>query len=476
LSEVGTASTSVPARGLPPGVTLPIPGALLKLALPVLASQVLRLGYQWVDALWVRPLGVEATAAVTTSIFVMWWVYSLNDVVAIGVTAYVSQLLGAGERRRAGVAAFHGLRGSALLGLAGTALGLFGAGWTFSIMSPERAMVDVGSRYLGILLAFAPLPMMGFTCESVMRASGDTRTPFFVDLLAVGLNAALAPFLIYGWGPFPELGVAGAAWATVSAWTFMVASYLWLALRGHRAFPLAIHADGPPVRLRGMMRVGVPAAIIGMMFSVVYIMFARAASHFGPAALAVVGIVNRVEAVQFITSLAIGTAGAALVGQNLGANRADRAEGVIRTGLRWNLWISGTLTLVLLIFPATFLTLFTRDPEVLRQGVPYMRIITLCLVVNGMEIVVSEAILGSGHTRVISWIFSSFSLLRIPLALWSPQWGLGVLGIAWIITGTCIVRGLIIVAWARRGTWKHGLRRELQAEEGIPGTGTPPTA
>jgi Na+-driven multidrug efflux pump len=97
-------------------VTKPIGPALFHLALPVLASQLLRLGYQWVDALWVQPLGVEATAAVTTSIFVMWWVYSLNDVVAIGVTAYVSQLLGAGERKRAGVAAFHGLRGSALLG------------------------------------------------------------------------------------------------------------------------------------------------------------------------------------------------------------------------------------------------------------------------------------------------------------------------------------------------------------------------
>src|SRR5437762_4705044 len=90
---------------LPRGVPRPIPGELLRLALPVLASQALRIAYQWVDALWVRGLGVEATAAVTTSMFVMWWVYALNDVVSIGVTAYVSQLLGAGERRRAGVAA-----------------------------------------------------------------------------------------------------------------------------------------------------------------------------------------------------------------------------------------------------------------------------------------------------------------------------------------------------------------------------------
>jgi Na+-driven multidrug efflux pump len=436
---------------LPAGVTRPIGSALFHLALPVLASQLLRLGYQWVDALWVQPLGVEATAAVTTSIFVMWWVYSLNDVLAIGVTAYVSQLLGAGERRRAGVAAFHGLRGSALLGLVGTVLGLFGASAVFSLMTP-----------------------VGFTCESVMRASGDTRTPFFVDLCAVGLNAVLAPFLIFGWGPFPALGVDGAAWATVIAWAFMVATYLVMGLRGHRALPLVMRAVGAPIRLRGMVRVGIPAAIIGMMFSVVYIVFVRAASHFGSAAVAVVGMVNRIEGLQFITSLAIGTAGAALVGQNLGAGRPDRADQVIRTGLRWNLWISGSLTVLLTIFPTTFLHLFTHDAEALRLGVPYLRIINLCLIVNGMEIVVAESILGSGHTRTISLIFGAFSLLRIPLALWSPAWGLGVLGIAWIITGTCLVRGIIIVAWASRGTWKSGLQHELRHREAA--AGSPPSA
>jgi putative MATE family efflux protein len=461
---------------MPAGVTRPIPAALFRLALPVLASQALRLAYQWVDALWVRPLGVEATATVTTAIFVMWWVYALNDVISIGVTAYVSQLLGGGERSRAGVAAARGLAGSALLGLSGTALGLLGAGWVFSIMSPDRALIATGGRYLAVMLAFAPLPMMGFTCESIMRAAGDTRTPFWIDLCAVALNALLDPFLIYGWGPFPRLGVQGAAWATVIAQAAMVAGYLLMAARGHRAFPLALRAKGPPIRFRGIVVVGIPAALIGMMFSVVYIVFAHAASHFGPAAMAVVGIVNRIEAMQFITSLAIGTAGAALVGQNLGAGRPDRADLVIRTGLGWNLWIAGTLSVLLATFPQVFLQLFTRDPDAIRLGVPYLRILCLCLVVNGMEIVASEAVLGSGHTRVISWIFTSFSLLRIPLALWSPAWGIGVLGIAWIITGTCVVRGLVIVAWVARGSWKRGLSRELRGDDAVPETGGGPMA
>jgi len=449
-----------------PGVTGAISPALMRLALPVLASQVLRLGYQWVDALWVRGLGVEATAAVTTSLFAVWMMYALNDVVAIGITAYVSQLLGAGDRPRAGRAAFLGVRGSALLGLVGTLAGLLAARPIFGLMSQDAGLTETGAQYLGVLLMFAPLPMIGFTCESIMRAAGDTRTPLLVDLIAVGINAVLAPFLIYGIGPLPAMGVRGAAIATVIAWSVMVASYLTLGWRGHRAFPLALSAPGPPVGLGGIVRVGVPAALIGMMFSVVYMVFARVADSFGTASMAVVGIANRIEAMQLVTSLAIGTAGAALVGQNLGAGHAERAEQVIRTGIRWNLWISGTITLALLLFPGTFLALFTRDPEVHRIGIDYLRVLSLCLVINGVEIVVVESVLGSGHTRTISWIFTSFSLLRIPLTFASPAWGIGVMGIAWVITSTCIVRGLLIVAWAARGTWKRGLQRELHGVGG----------
>jgi Na+-driven multidrug efflux pump len=136
---------------------------------------------------------------------------------------------------------------------------------------------------------------------------------------------------------------------------------------------------------------------------------------------------------------------------------------VIWTGLRWIFWVAVAVTVLLTAWPQGFLQLFSRDPEVLRLGVPYIRILALCLVVNGLEIVTAESILGSGHTRALSVLFTSFSLVRIPLAFLVPAWtGSGVLGIAWVITGTCIVRGLLILAWAARGTWKQGLRRELR--------------
>jgi Na+-driven multidrug efflux pump len=111
--------------------------------------------------------------------------------------------------------------------------------------------------------------------------------------------------------------------------------------------------------------------------------------------------------------------------------------------------------------------LFSRDPEVHRLGAGYLRVLALCLPFVGLEIVTAECIMGSGHTRAMSAIFTVFSLLRIPLAFLVPRWtGLGVLGIAWLITVTAAMRTVLILAWARRGTWKGGLARDLEGASG----------
>jgi putative MATE family efflux protein len=419
-----------------------------------------------VDALWVRGLGVDATAAVTTSVFVLWSVYSLNDVIAIGVVAYVSQLLGAGERERAGQAAYFGLRASAVLGLLAAAVGLVAARPLYGLMGATPHVAQLGGSYLSIVLGASPFFLVALTCESVLRAGGDSRTPFLVDLGAVTLNAILDPLLIYGYGPFPRLGVAGAAWATLIAQAAMAATYLTLAARRHPALPIARRAPGPPIRLLSVARVGAPAAVIGMLFSVVYMMFAASASRFGAASMALVGIGNRIEAISYLAAVAVGIAAATVVGQNLGAGYPERAALAMRTGVRWSVIMSLPLTAVLFLFPHVFLGLFSTDPEVHRLGPLYLRILAACLVFNCAEIVLAEAVMGSGHTTAISIIFCSFSLLRLPLAWWVPDWtGWGVWGIAVVISGTCAARSLLIIAWTARGTWRSGLAKDVRQVE-----------
>ena len=130
---------------------------------------------------------------------------------------------------------------------------------------------------------------------------------------------------------------------------------------------------------------------------------------------------------------------------------------------RWNMWGSVILMVAFFAVPGVFLAFFSRDPEVHRIGSEYLRVLSLCLPFVGIEIVTAEGIIGSGHTRPISAIFTAFSLLRIPLAFLVPAWtGLGVVGIAWLITVTAMLRSMIVVAWALRRTWLTGLAKELE--------------
>ena len=450
------------ARG---GDATPIARELIALALPILASQALRLAFQWIDALWVRGLGVRATAAITTSVFVMWCVYALNDVFGVGLSAYVSQLIGAGERQRAGLAAWKGIRAAFVMGVCAAIGGGFFARDIFRLMDPAGTVVEEGAAYLRVVLLGAPLLMTALSCESVLRAAGDTRTPLRIDALAIALNAVLAPLFIYGAGPVPRMGVVGAALATVFAQGVMFACYVVLAWRRHPSFPLARRAPGPPVHIGGLARVGVPAALISILFSVVYIAFVRSASAHGVAAIAVVGVANRIEAIQFIVSAAIGLAAASILGRSLGAGRPDRAVAVIRTGQRWAFVLATVMSVLFLVVPRFFLAMFTQDPAAFAIGVPYLRILAFAVIPTAIEVVTAEAVIGSGHTTAISVIFSVFSLARIPLAFLVPRWThSGVLGIAGLISVTCWLRAACILAWVARGTWRGGLAGTLHGE------------
>jgi putative MATE family efflux protein len=338
-------------------------------------------------------------------------------------------------------------------------------------MDPGGTVVAAGTAYLRVVLLGAPFLLTAMTCEIAMRAAGDTRTPFLVDLFSISLNVVLAPVFIYGLGPVPKLGVAGAATATVISQVVMLGCYGIVALRRHPSFPLALRAPGAPVGIGALAKVGVPAALIGVLFSVVYVAFVRAVSPLGEAAVAIIGVANRIEAIQFILSVTIGMAGSAMLGQALGAGDPVRAQEVLRTAQRWAIALSSGLTVLLLVVPDRFLALFTRDAALMAIGVPYLRILALTVIATGIEIATAESVMGSGHTREISTIYTAFSVIRIPLAFVVPHWRhAGVFGIAWLITITCTLRAALLVGWAARGTWRRGLTRELQGRAVEPDT------
>jgi putative MATE family efflux protein len=435
----------------------PLLSALVRLAAPVVVMQACHTAFHLVNVMWVGQLGAAATAAVTTSFFLLWTLYAIADITGVGTTATVARHVGAGERAQAGHAAAQAALLAVLIGLGVSVVGVLGIEPLYRAIGTAPDVARIATSYLRIQLGFAFVSMLYVWAESTMRAAGDTRTPLIVIASSLALNAALDPLLIFGLGPFPRLGVDGAAIATVIAQAFAVGWFLVLARRGHPAFPLerrALRRFEPGFAL-GLARIGVPYALIGILFSGVYLYFAHVAARFGTAAVAVVGVSNRIESVTYLVAAGFGLACEAIVGQNLGAHRPDRAGRAA--------WLSAGLmgafgtafAIVMLVFPAALLAVFTRDPEVVRAGIPYVRLLAITQGITGVELVLNGAFSGAGDTVPPMVISTTMSLLRLPLAWWfAVTLGLGLSGLALMITITCAVRTLILAWWFRRGGWR----------------------
>ncbi len=446
--------------------------ALLGLAGPVIGQEALHTAFHIVDVAWVGFLGAWATGAIMTSMFSLWIAFSLANLVMIGLGAHVSRAVGAGDRARAGHVTAQAIWLTLALSVAVMIFGYLGAGWLFQLVGTEPRASAAGTAYLRIIALGTPLAFIILTAGSVMRACGNTLTPMLITGGAVVGNIALAPFFIFGIGPFPRLEVAGSAIATLICQAGAVVAYLVLIARRHPDLP--IHA--PSLRsldlptLRSLVGVGAPYAAIGILFSGVYLWYAHIAAFFGDAAVALLGIGNRLESITYLTGDGFAVATSAFVGQNLGAKNLRRAERGAWSAVGIMSVIGGALGLIMLALPGPLIYIFTRDPEVLRIGAPFLRIIALCQLATGLEGAIGGGFAGAGNTVPPMVIHVAFAVARIPLAWWAVfGLGLGVAGIAWTMSLTCVIRAAILALWFRRGTWKHtqlpGARRPLPSPE-----------
>jgi putative MATE family efflux protein len=308
----------------------------------------------------------------------------------------------------------------------------------------------LGSSYLRTYLIGAPFIYAFFAIDATFRASGDTRTPFVLLLVSVALTLVLDPLLILGLGPFPRLGIAGAAIATISTrgaaaimGTVIAARRRLIALGRVRMESLAL-----------VCRVGLPTAATGTTFSIIYIILTRTTTRFGTPALAALGIGHRVESWLFMIGVGFGAATAAIVGQNLGASRPDRAE---RAGWMATYYCTalGVIAFALeLVVPRQFAGLFTTDVAVIDEAARYLRIVAVSQLAVCSEVVLEGALGGAGETVPPMLASTVLTASRIPLAAWAAtRWGSA--GIWWVISLTAMGRGIAMAGLWRLGRWKR---------------------
>lgn len=427
----------------------PLGVTIRRVAFPTVASTLLMTLFATVDALWVgRFLGPEALAAVSTSLFWIWLVIAVAEMVSVGLTAVAARRHGEGRPREAARVASDALVYSLLLGAIIAALALLLLDELLGLMRTPPAVTALTRAYLGTYLVGAPLLFGFFAVDATFRASGDMRTPFVLLGGSVIVTMLADPVLILGLGPFPPLGVVGAALATVSIRAVVcVIGIIVLVRRG-----MLILARPRPATWLAVSRVGLPIAITGVTFSLIYVAVTRTTTTFGTPALAAIGIGHRVESWIYMISVGFGAAAAAIVAQNVGAGRIDRAR---RTG-----WVtvgyatipSVILAAVCLIAADQLAALFTSDPATVAEGARYLRISALSNVVIAAEIVLEAAMGGAGYTLPPMLTSTALTAARVPLAAWAaPQWG--PVGIWWTITITAAARGLAMMALWRNGRW-----------------------
>jgi len=373
----------------------------------------------------------------------------MAELAAIGLTAVASRRHGEQRSDRAAVAVYQafwlGLGLSVVLGVAG----LFTLWPLFRLMATPLEVTVQGSSYLAVYLAGAPIVFTYFVMEAAFRAAGDNRTPFMLLALSLGLNTVLDPLLILGIGPFPMLGIQGAALATLLTRAVgCFVGYRWLVRRG------LVQRSVPSIRpILRMAWIGLPVAAGGALFSIVYIVLTRFTSRFGTAALAALGVGHKVESLSYMACIGFGLAAATAVGQNLGAGSKERAVAAGRVATTYAVAVTGLAGLAFLLVPEHLMRVFSSDPAVIAAGTSYLRIVAVAQVFMALEIVLQMAMEAAGYS-LVPWIPSSvLTLLRLPLAVLLSR-SLGLVGIWWAISGTGVARGVAATGIWRRGRWK----------------------
>jgi putative MATE family efflux protein len=441
------------AAGRPALVQLPLHRAIFELAWPAMASSMLVNVFNLVDAFWVGRLGTAALGGMTASAFLVWCLHAVGQLCGTGVNAVVARRVGEERHARAGVAAGHGLLLAAGLALCTMAATLPTQAGLLAALHLDPGVERAAGAYLLPILWGFPTITCWYAVEAVFRGSGDTRTPMVVLGGTLLLNAGLDPLCIFGWGPVPAMGIAGAAWATVIS--HAAGTLLGAALLRRRAVRPRLPRLEPAL-LGTLLRVGAPVAVSSFLFSVIYIVLAGIIATHGGHALAAVGVGHRVEGLAYFTCLGFAAAASTLVGQHLGAERPDRAERAAWLSTGYAALALVALSVLFYLLAPWILSVFSEDPRVIGEGARYLRIIALCEVGMAGELVLEGAFAGAGNALPPMLVNVPLTALRIPAAhLLSKRSGLGVAGIWWAISGTTGVKGLVMAGWFRLNRWKR---------------------
>lgn len=438
--------------------TLSIRNSIILLAIPMILEMLMESLFAIVDIFYVGRLGANALAIVGLTESILMIIYAVGMGISIAATALVSRRIGEKKYREAGSITFQLIVTGIVLALLMGGIATFFAGDLLSLMGAAPELVAEGVTYAQVIFAGNVAILLLFLINGAFRGAGLPHLAMRTLWLANGINIILDPLLIFGIGSIEGLGLAGAAWATTIGRSLGVVYQLYHLFNGKHV--LKITGDNLVISLKMILRIlklssgGVGQYLID---SASWIFLTRLMAEFGSNALAGYTIAFRVITFTLLPAWGLSSAAATLVGQNLGARKAKRAELAVWLTARYNMVFMAVVTLLFLLFGKHVSSFFTREAEVIGIATDALQIITLGYIFFGLGMVMVQAFNGAGDTRTPAFI-NIFVLwvIEIPLAyLMAVYLGFGATGV-FIVIAFCHSLHALVSWWLfRRGTWKR---------------------
>jgi putative MATE family efflux protein len=435
----------------------PIIKTIFSLAVPVVLGMMMQIILSVVNFFWVGRLGPTAQDAITSSMVLCWSVWSSITIVSIGLTALVSRNIGAKDTEKAAHYAHQGIWLAVFLSVVVSILGFIFTPMLIDFMGTGAETRQKAIPYLQIFFTSAIFFALFDSVSTIFRAAGNTKTPMMVSVMTIILNMILDPLLIFGIGPFPKLGVPGASLATMISVGIGCGTILYLLHKGKAGFSVTGLFRKKPIYsdMMRIVRIGVPITIQQLTFSVVYWFLIRIVHQYGDVAGAAMGIGNRMESISYLTCSGFGMAASAMVGQNLGAGKPDRAAKCAWGAAGIAVFITCIIGAVFIIVPQWITGIFTSDPAVHEIAADYLIILGLSQFTMAIEIVLEDSFSGAGDTIPVMVVLIPGAILRVPLAYYLCfNLGFGVNGVWWTMTITTVIKASVLALWFRRGKWK----------------------
>lgn len=438
--------------------------SLLSLALPIIFANILQSAYQLIDTFWLGRLGADAVAAVSLSFPLLFLVLSIGSGLTLAGTVMVARYQGANNRKAVDFSSSQSVFLIFLTSIVLAILSYFASGPLMKTIGAGPDIIEDSVTYFKVSSLGFVFLFLFFIFQSLMRGIGNVMLPVYIVLFTVILNAGLDPLFIYGYGPIPGYGVAGAAVSSVITQAIAATIGLFILFRGKHGITISLSSMYFNMEnLRRTFTIGFPASIeqstraLGMTFMMVIV------TSFGSDIVAAYGIGARMLSFIVVPALGLGIATTSLVGQNIGALKIKRAEKVANLSAKVAFFGFTGMGLIMFLVAEPLTAFFIPDdPQVIRDGALFIKIMSTSFGFLGLQQVMNGTFNGAGFTKASMFIsILGLWVVRFPLAyILSYILEMGPVGIWWAFPISNLIAGTVAFIYYKTGYWKKRVIRE----------------